>query len=156
MGSGASQAPPSLHVVNRDARPDPALRLRRFREQHPDIKIDWRNPWEAEIPNRMTVMGAWSPTSCTTCWTRSNAGLPGKPRLVSNGRGDASVPDWTPEQLTDGELISRKAELEGKLKVFTPDSPRAALLRADLAAVIAEQEDRKRTRSSRQTRLAGA
>lgn len=66
------------------------------------------------------------------------------------------MPDWTPEQLTDGELISRKAELEGKLKVFTPDSPRAALLRADLAAVIAEQEDRKRTRSSRQTRLAGA
>jgi hypothetical protein len=65
------------------------------------------------------------------------------------------VPDWTPEQLTDGELISRKAELEGKLKVFTRDSPRAALLRADLAAVIAEQEDRKRTGSSRQTRLAG-
>ena len=66
------------------------------------------------------------------------------------------MPDWTPEQLTDGELISRKAELEGKLKVFTPDSPRAALLRADLAAIIAEQEDRKRIRSSRQTRLAGA
>lgn len=64
--------------------------------------------------------------------------------------------DWTPEQLTDGELISRKTELEGKLKTFTPDSPRTALLRADLAAVIAEQEDRKRTRSSRQTRLAGA
>ena len=50
MGSGASQARPSLHVVNGDARPDPALRLRRFRGQHPDIKIDWRNPWEAEIP----------------------------------------------------------------------------------------------------------
>ena len=66
------------------------------------------------------------------------------------------MPDWTPEQLTDGELLSRKAELEGKLKVFTPDSPRAALLRADLAAIIAEQEDRKRIRSSRQTRLAGA
>ncbi|MGH3191759.1 MAG: hypothetical protein ACRDOL_31830 [Streptosporangiaceae bacterium] len=49
MGSGASQARPSLHVVNGDARPDPALRLRRFREQHPDIKIGWRNPWEAEM-----------------------------------------------------------------------------------------------------------
>jgi hypothetical protein len=101
------------------------------------------------------VIGEWSPTSCTTCWTRSNVGLPGKLWLVGNRRGDATVPDWTPEQLTDGELISRKAELEGKLKVFTRDSPRAALLRADLAAVIAEQEDRKRTRSSRQTRLAG-
>jgi hypothetical protein len=49
MGSGASQACPSLHVVTGDARPGPALRLRRFREVHPDIKIDWRNPWEAEM-----------------------------------------------------------------------------------------------------------
>lgn len=50
MGSGATQARPPLHVVNGEARPNPALRLRRFREEHPDIKIDWRNPWEAEMP----------------------------------------------------------------------------------------------------------
>jgi hypothetical protein len=66
------------------------------------------------------------------------------------------VPDWRPGQLTDAELITRKAELEGKLKVFTADSPRAALFRAELAAVITEQEDRKRTRAGRQARLAGA
>lgn len=50
MGSGASQARPSLRVVSGDARPDPAPRLRRFRDQRPDIKIDWRNPWKAGIP----------------------------------------------------------------------------------------------------------
>lgn len=65
------------------------------------------------------------------------------------------MPDWTPDQLTDGELISLKTEMEGKLKVFTPDSPRAALLRAELAAVITQQEDRRRTRAGRQARLAG-
>ncbi|MGH3191760.1 MAG: hypothetical protein ACRDPY_30660 [Streptosporangiaceae bacterium] len=65
------------------------------------------------------------------------------------------MPDWTPGQLTDGELISRKAELEGKLKVLMPDSPSTALRRAELAAVIAEQEDREKTRAGRQARLAG-
>lgn len=50
MGSGAPQARPSLRVVDGDARPDPAPRLRQFREKHPDIDIAWKNPWEALIP----------------------------------------------------------------------------------------------------------
>ena len=50
MGSGSPQARPAVHVAGGDARPDPALRLKRFREEHPDIGIGGRNPWEAEIP----------------------------------------------------------------------------------------------------------
>jgi hypothetical protein len=49
MGSGAAQTRPSLHVTNGDARPDPVLRLRRFRQEHPDVKITWGSPWEAEM-----------------------------------------------------------------------------------------------------------
>jgi DNA-binding transcriptional LysR family regulator len=49
VGSGASQAGPSSHVVDGLGRPDAAPRLRRFREEHPDIEISWRNPWEAEM-----------------------------------------------------------------------------------------------------------
>jgi hypothetical protein len=63
------------------------------------------------------------------------------------------VPKWKPAQLTDGELINRKSELEGKLKVFTPGSPRETILRGELDAVTAEQEDRKKTRATRQARL---
>jgi hypothetical protein len=33
-----------------DSRPDPALRLRRFREEHPDIEIGRGSAWEAVIP----------------------------------------------------------------------------------------------------------
>ena len=50
MGSGSPQARPAVHVAVGEARPDPALRLKRFREEHPDIGIGGRNPWEAEIP----------------------------------------------------------------------------------------------------------
>lgn len=50
MRSGVPQARPSLQVADDDARPDAALRLRRFRTEHPDIEINWRNPWEAEMP----------------------------------------------------------------------------------------------------------
>ena len=50
MDSGARQAGPSVRAVNGDARPDPVLRLRQFREVHPDITIIWRNPWEAGMP----------------------------------------------------------------------------------------------------------
>ena len=49
MGSGASQARLSLQSANGDARPDPVLRLRRFRQENPDIKISWGSPWEAEM-----------------------------------------------------------------------------------------------------------
>jgi hypothetical protein len=50
MGLGAPQAGPPLQVVDGDARPDAALRLKQFREQHPDVEINWRHPWEAAIP----------------------------------------------------------------------------------------------------------
>lgn len=50
MDPGGSQASPSLRVAAGDARPDPAPRLRRFREEHPDIEINARNPWEAAMP----------------------------------------------------------------------------------------------------------
>ena len=65
------------------------------------------------------------------------------------------MPEWKPAQLTDGELINRKSELEGKLKVFMPGSPRETILHGELDAVTAEQQDRKKTRTMRQARLAG-
>lgn len=49
MGSGIPQPRP-LRAVDGDGRPDPAMRLSRFREEHPDIEIIWRNPWEAVMP----------------------------------------------------------------------------------------------------------
>jgi hypothetical protein len=36
--------------VDGDGLPDPARRLSRFREEHPDIKISSGSPWEAEMP----------------------------------------------------------------------------------------------------------
>jgi hypothetical protein len=42
--------PPLQHDTDRDAQPDPATRLKRIREEHPDIKIIVRNPCEALIP----------------------------------------------------------------------------------------------------------
>lgn len=50
MGSSAPQARSSSHSVGGDSRPDATLRLRRFREEHPDIEINWRNLWEAAMP----------------------------------------------------------------------------------------------------------
>jgi hypothetical protein len=49
MGSGASQTRPSLRVANGDAWPDPVMRLSRFRLDHPDVKINWGSPWEAQM-----------------------------------------------------------------------------------------------------------
>lgn len=65
------------------------------------------------------------------------------------------MPEWKPAQLSDGDLINRRSELEGKLKVFMPGSPRETILRGELDAVTAEQEDRKKTRAMRQARPAG-
>jgi hypothetical protein len=39
-----------LHVVEGSARTDPALRLKRFRDEHPYIEVSWSSPWEAVIP----------------------------------------------------------------------------------------------------------
>lgn len=49
MGSGSLQARPSLLVPAADTRPDAALRLRQFRQEHPDVEILCRGPWEAVI-----------------------------------------------------------------------------------------------------------
>jgi hypothetical protein len=46
--------------------------------------------------------------------------------------------EWKPGELTDGELAARRAELEHKIAVLAPDSPRRAQLEAGLAAVVAE------------------
>ena len=55
--------------------------------------------------------------------------------------------EWKPGQLADWELTRRQAELESRIKTFAPGSATATLLRGDLAAVVAEQEDRKKVRS---------
>jgi anti-sigma regulatory factor (Ser/Thr protein kinase) len=75
MGSGATQARPSLHVVNGDARPDPALRLRRFREEHPDI-LPLADPQGNDVTGRWPLrsyleLGALpSAVSCARLHTR--------------------------------------------------------------------------------------
>ena len=43
-----------------------------------------------------------------------------------------------PGEMTDGELAARRDELERKIAVLAPDSPRRVHLSAELAAVIAE------------------
>ena len=50
MDPGMPRARSALHVVDGGARPDPALRLKQFRELHPEIEVCWRNPWEATMP----------------------------------------------------------------------------------------------------------
>lgn len=57
------------------------------------------------------------------------------------------APEWKPGQLADWELTRREAELEGQIKTFAPGSARATVLRGELEAVIAEQEDRKKVRA---------
>jgi hypothetical protein len=50
-----------------------------------------------------------------------------------------SRPDeWKPGELTDSELTERQAELERKIGLTEPDSPRRSRLKAELAAVAAE------------------
>jgi hypothetical protein len=48
MDSG--QARPPAQDADGDAAPDPAVRLKRIREEHPDIRIIVRSPCEALIP----------------------------------------------------------------------------------------------------------
>ncbi len=52
---------PSLHVVDGGAPPDQALRLRQFREDHPDVEVILRGPWQAIIPepDGETVIIRW-------------------------------------------------------------------------------------------------
>ncbi len=52
---------PSLHVVDGGAPPDQGLRLRQFREEHPDVEIILRGPWQAIIPepDGETVVIRW-------------------------------------------------------------------------------------------------
>jgi hypothetical protein len=55
---------------------------------------------------------------------------------------------WKVSQLTDGELIGRRAEIQRKLGVLAADSPRVALLRGELDEIVAEELDRLRIRPS--------
>jgi hypothetical protein len=45
-----SSAKSALYLIDGGAPQDQAVRLRRFREQHPDVEIILRGPWEAIIP----------------------------------------------------------------------------------------------------------
>jgi hypothetical protein len=56
---------------------------------------------------------------------------------------------WRVSQLTDGELVSRRTDIEGKLKVLVAESPRASLLRGELDDIAAEVADRIKIRSGR-------
>ena len=48
--AGSPQDQRSLAVIDGQVLLDPALRLKRYREEHPDIEIILRGPWEALIP----------------------------------------------------------------------------------------------------------
>jgi hypothetical protein len=50
METGFPEQRPALYVAGDGPPLDPALRLSRFREGHPDIEIILRGPWEAVIP----------------------------------------------------------------------------------------------------------
>ena len=56
---------------------------------------------------------------------------------------------WTVSQMTDGELVSRRAEIERKLEWLAGDSPRRMLLRGVLDEIAAETQDRVQIRSLR-------
>ena len=58
---GRGSPRPSLHVVAGGAPPDQGLRLRQFREVHPDVEIISRGPWQAIIPepDGETVIIRW-------------------------------------------------------------------------------------------------
>jgi hypothetical protein len=50
-----------------------------------------------------------------------------------------SRPDeWKPGELTDSELAARRCELERKIGVLAPESPRRVQLKAELDAVVEE------------------
>jgi hypothetical protein len=66
-------------------------------------------------------------------------------RLHSGRRRDArawAAAAWKISQLTDGELIGRRAEIERKLAVLADNSPRVALLRGELGEIADEEKDR--------------
>ncbi len=49
MDEQAGVRRPGLLLIDGGAPPDQALRLRRFRQAHPDIEIILRGPWQAVI-----------------------------------------------------------------------------------------------------------
>lgn len=53
-----------------------------------------------------------------------------------------TTPAWKVSQFTDGELITRRAEIERKLAVLAADSSRVTLLRGELDEIAAEEKDR--------------
>lgn len=46
--------------------------------------------------------------------------------------------EWKPGELTDSELAARKDDLERKIAVLVPDSPRRVHLQGELGAVVEE------------------
>lgn len=50
MSAGFTDRHPALYLVDGRAPEDQVVRLQRFREEHPDIEVLWRGPWEAVIP----------------------------------------------------------------------------------------------------------
>ncbi len=52
---------PSLYLIEGGAPPDQALRLRRFRDEHPDVEVIFRGPWQAIIaePDGERVLIRW-------------------------------------------------------------------------------------------------
>ena len=55
------QPRPPLHVAGGGAPPDQALRLRQFREEHPDVEVILRGPWQAIIaePDGERIIVRW-------------------------------------------------------------------------------------------------
>ncbi len=63
--------------------------------------------------------------------------MPAEPMAVEQ-------PPHPTSQLTTGELSAYRKELENAIRVISPDAPVQADLRARLAEVLAEQDDRAR------------
>ena len=60
-GLGLPQSRPSLYLLNGGASPDQALRLRQFRDEHPDVEVVFCGPWQAIIaePDGERILVRW-------------------------------------------------------------------------------------------------
>jgi hypothetical protein len=60
-GPDFPQSRPSPYLINGGAPPDQALRLQRFRDEHPDVEVIFRGPWQAIIaePDGERILVRW-------------------------------------------------------------------------------------------------